>query len=265
MAVVITGASKGLGYALAKKLTAVGHSVYSFSRTDPGDPDIKHIFCDVSDKKSIEEAFRQFFEKETGIEILVNNAGYGISGASECLSEESIKNVFDVNFHGAVQCSQYVIPKMREQGKGKIIFISSAAAVFTIPFQSFYTATKAAMSAFSEGLGMELRPFNIQVGHVILSDTKTEFMKNRKKDHGGTEYYGKRIENSVSLMEKDEHKGYSAEKAAEKIARYIGRRKMKGCIAVGREFKVPMSVLLLINRILPRRWVLGILYRTYGK
>ena len=265
MAIVITGASKGLGYALAKKLTAFGYVVYSFSRTDPGDPEIEHIYCDVSDKKSIEDAFDQFFEKETIIDVLVNNAGYGISGASECLSEEAIKEIFDVNFHGAVQCSQYAIPKMREQGKGKIIFISSAAAVFTIPFQSFYTATKAAMSAFSEGLGMELKPFNIQVGNVILSDTKTEFMKNRRKDNSGSEFYGKRIENSVSVMEKDEHKGYSAEKAAGKIAKYIGKKKMKGCVAVGREFKVPLSVLLFLNRILPRKWILKILYSVYGK
>ena len=265
MAVVITGASKGLGLAIAKKMVSGGHTVYSFSRTAPDDPEIRHIYCDVSDNESIDNAFAEYFKKEDNIDILVNNAGYGISGASELLTEEAIKEVFDVNFHGAVRCSQVAIPRMRSQGHGKIVFISSAAAVFTIPFQTFYTATKAAMSAFSEGLRMELKPFNIQAGHVLLSDTRTEFMKNRRKDHEGEEFYGDRIKNSVSLMEADEHKGISAEKAAAKIVKYMGKKKMKGSVAVGSQFHLPLSFLLFLNKILPRKWVLGLLYKVYGK
>jgi len=265
MAIIITGASKGIGYALAKRLTADGHSVYSFSRTAPEDTRIRHIFCDVSDKLSIENAFREFFDNETRIDILVNNAGIGISGASEYTDEEEIKNIFDVNFHGAVHCAQQAIPKMRGQGGGKIIFISSAAAVFPIPFQSFYTATKSSLSAFGEGLRMELKPFGIQAGTILLCDTRTDFTKNRKKDGTGEEFYGKRIERSVSIMEHDEQNGMSAEKAAMKIAKYLGKKNTKASKAIGSQFKVPLSVLLFLNRMLPRKWVLGILYRVYGK
>ena len=265
MAVIITGASKGIGFALAERLVANGHNVYSFSRTAPPNPQIRHISCDVSNKQSIDAAFQEFFEKETRIDILVNNAGIGISGAAEYADEEEIRNIFDVNFHGAVLCSQQAIRNMRDQKQGKIVFVSSASAIFSIPFQSFYTATKSAISAFSEGLRMELRPFNIQVGSVLVCDTRTEFTANRKKNTAGEEFYGKRIERSVAVMEKDEQNGMSAEKAAEKIAKYLGKKKMKGCKAVGSQFKVPLSVLLFINRILPRKWVVGILYRVYGK
>jgi len=265
MAIVITGASKGIGLALAQKLTADGHNVYSFSRTAPEDPKIKHIVCDVSDRQSIENAFREFFDKETNIEILVNNAGIGISGAAEFADWNDIEKIFDVNFHGAVHCAQQVIPKMREQGGGKIIFISSAAAIFPIPFQSFYTATKSAISAFGEGLRMELRPFNIQSGTILLCDTKTDFTRNRKKDITGEEFYGKRIEHSVSVMEHDEQNGMNADKAAKKIAKYLGKKRTKAYKAIGSQFRVPLSVLLFLNRILPRKWVLGILYRIYGK
>jgi short-subunit dehydrogenase len=246
-------------------LAANGHIVYSFSRTAPPDDWIKHIYCDVSEKRSIESAFEEFFEQESDIDVLVNNAGIGISGASEYANENDIKNIFDVNFHGAVHCSQCVIPKMRSQGHGKIIFVSSATAVFPIPFQSFYTATKSALSAFSEGLRMELRPFNVQVGTILLCDTRTEFTHNRKKDDSGSEFYGKRIEMSVSVMEHDEQKGMSADKAAEKIAKYLENKKIKGYKAVGSQFKVPLIVLLFLNKILPRKWVLGIIYRIYGK
>jgi short-subunit dehydrogenase len=265
MAAVITGASKGIGLALAEELTANGRTVYSFSRSAPPNSQIKHIFCDVSDKQSIENAFKEFFEKETNIEILVNNAGIGISGAAENAKEEDIRNIFDVNFHGAVHCSQQAIPKMREQKDGKIIFISSAAAIFSIPFQSFYTATKSAMSAFAEGLRMELKSFGIQVGTILICDTKTDFTKNRKKDSGGEEFYGKRIERSVSVMEHDEQKGMSAEKAAKKIAKYLNKKRIKVYKAIGSQFKVPLPVLLFLNKILPRKWVLGIIYRIYGK
>jgi short-subunit dehydrogenase len=154
---------------------------------------------------------------------------------------------------------------MRKQKKGKIIFISSAATIFPIPFQSFYTATKSAMSAFSESLSMELRPFNIQTCTILLCDTRTDFTHNRKKDESGEEFYADRIKNSVSVMEKDEQKGMSAEKAAEKIARHLEKKRMKTSKSVGSQFKVPMSILLFMNRILPRKWVLGIIYRVYGK
>ncbi|MDR0335216.1 MAG: SDR family NAD(P)-dependent oxidoreductase [Methanomassiliicoccaceae archaeon] len=265
MAVIITGASKGIGFALAGRMASAGHIVYSFSRTAPADTRIRHIPCDVSDTKSVDDAFREFFEKETDIDILVNNAGIGISGASEYADEDDIKKIFGVNFHGAVRCSQRAVPRMREQGRGKIIFISSAAAVFPIPFQSFYTATKSAVSAFAEGLRMELRPFGIQVGTVLLCDTRTEFTANRKKNVSGEEFYGNRIEHSVSIMENDEQNGMSAERAAERISSYLERKRTRSCKAVGSQFRVPLPVLLFLNRILPRGTVLGILYRIYGK
>jgi short-subunit dehydrogenase len=265
MAVIVTGASKGIGLALAKRLIEGGHCVYSFSRTAPDDPRIEHIFCDVSDPQSVDEAFKEFFGRGSCVDILVNNAGIGISGAAEYASADDIKNIFDVNFHGAVRCSQNVIPKMREQGSGKIVFVSSAGAIFPIPFQTFYTATKSAMSAFGEGLRMELRPFGIQVGTILLCDTRTDFTKNRKKDGRGSEFYGDRVERSVSMMEHDEQNGMSADRAAEKIAKYLEKKRMKVHKAVGSQFRVPLSVLLFLDRMLPRGWVLGLIYRIYGK
>jgi short-subunit dehydrogenase len=265
MAIVITGASKGLGLALAKRLSAGDRTVYSFSRTAPDDPEIRHIYCDVSDPQSVEDAFAEFFGMEEKIDILVNNAGIGISGAAEYAAEEDMKEIFNVNLYGAIRCSQRAIPKMREQGCGKIIFVSSAAAIFPIPFQSFYAATKSAMNTFSEGLRMELKPFGIQVGTLLLCDTRTDFTKNRKKDERGVEFYGDRINGSVSVMEHDEQNGMSADRAAAKIVRYLERKRTKAFKAVGSQFKVPLPLLLFLNRILPRKWVLGIIYRVYGK
>ena len=265
MITVITGASSGIGLALATSLLSKGHVVYSLSRTAPPDSQIRHIYCDVSDRRSVVEAFREFHAKETQADILVNNAGFGISGAAEFADEGEIKRIFDVNFLGAVYCTQCAIPKMREARGGKILFISSAAAVFPIPFQSFYTATKSAISAFCEGLRMELEPFGIQAGTILLCDTKTGFTANRKKDTSGEEHYSTRVERSVSIMEHDEQNGMSADKVAEKIARYLGKKRLKGSKAIGSQFGVPLPIFLLLNRILPRSWVTGILYRIYAK
>ena len=265
MIAVITGASSGIGFALATRLLFEGHTVYSFSRTVPPSSQIRHIYCNVSDRQSVVEAFREFHEKEAHADILVNNAGFGISGAAEFADEGEIKRIFDVNFLGAVYCTQCAIPKMRETRGGKILFISSAAAIFPIPFQSYYTATKSAISAFSEGLRMELKPFDIQVGTILLCDTKTGFTANRKKDVRGEEHYGTRIERSVSIMEHDEQNGMSAVIVAEKVAKYLGKKRLKGCKAIGSQFGVPLPAFLLLNRILPRSWVTGILYRIYAK
>jgi short-subunit dehydrogenase len=265
MTVVITGASKGIGLALAKRMIDNGHIVYSFSRTAPPDPRIEHIFCDVSDKQSIENAFREFFEKELNIDILVNNAGIGISGAAEYADEQDIENIFDVNFYGPVYCSQCVIQKMRSRGHGKIIFVSSATAIFSVPFQSFYAATKSALNAFTESLRMELKPFGIQAGTLLICDTRTDFTQNRKKNESGAEFYGKRMERSLSVMEKDEQNGTSADKVAGKVAKYLEKKRTKVHKAIGSQFGIPLGVLLFLDRILPRKWVLGIIYRIYGK
>jgi len=260
MTVIITGASGGIGLGIAKELVSRGHTVYSFSRTAPSDTTIKHIQCDVTKQESIKAAFKQFFASEERIDLLVNNAGIGISGAAEFASAQDMKEIFDTNFFGAVWCSQQVIPKMREQKRGKIVFISSVGSIFTLPFQTFYSATKTAVNSFAEGLAMELKPFGIQVGTIMPGDISSNFTANRKKDDSGEDIYKNRVKRSVSLMEKDELCGPSAYKAGNIIAKYLTKRKLKIHKVIGFKYKMFCG----LDKVLPRRAIISILSDMYG-
>ena len=109
--------------------------------------------CDVTDSASVLRVFEEILKERGRIDVLVCNAGIGISGAAEFAPEHDYQMQTDVNFNGAVRCAQAAVPAMRRAGRGKIVFISSLAAVFPLPFQGFYSATKAALNAFSDSLG----------------------------------------------------------------------------------------------------------------
>ena len=262
MVAVITGASMGIGKSLAQALCKQGYTVYSFSRSAPNGEQARHIFCDVASEQSVKDAFKEFFSKETQIDLFVNNAGIGISGAIENVKAEDLKRIFDVNFTGAVFCSQIAAKYMRERGAGKIVFVSSVASIFTIPFQSFYSASKMALNALSEGLRMELMPYGVKVGTLLLGDIDTGFTKNNRKEIVGEEPYTKNILNCLDVMQRDEGKGMKPDKVASKIAKYLKRGKLKPCKVFGSGF---YKFVCVLNKILPRSLALKIVYDIYGK
>ena len=135
--VVITGASSGIGLATARFFADAGFKVYGLSRNITEEDKFISLSCDVTNPEQVTETISYIMEKETRIDILINNAGFGISGSVENESPEKIKNLFDVNFHGAVTCTQEVLPIMRSQGGGKILNTCSVAGIAPIPFQSF--------------------------------------------------------------------------------------------------------------------------------
>ena len=260
MVIVITGASKGIGLGIAKSLVDGGHTVYSLSRTAPPDDRIKYIPCDVSIPQSIEAAFSEFFSKESRIDVLVNNAGMGISGPVENASPDDMHKIFDVNFWGSVNCTRAVIAKMREQQGGKILFVSSMGSIFTLAFQTFYSATKNAINSLTEGLIMELKPFGIRVGALLFGDINSQFTQNREKNPGYDPAYGDRVEKSLAVMERDELKGVHSDVIGVKVARYITKKRVKPYKLYGVTYKM----FNFLHRILPRRTILWLLSVIYG-
>lgn len=135
----------------------------------------------MTDEDAVNAAVQQVIQKETKIDAVINCAGFGISGAVEFTSMEQAKAQFDVNFFGTVTVNKAVLPFMRHQGKGHIVNISSVAAVAHIPFQTFYSASKAAVSSYSYALANEVKPYGIHVTVVELGDICTGFTKARQK------------------------------------------------------------------------------------
>lgn len=150
--VIVTGGSFGIGRCTASALKENGCIVYEFSRRNIPMEGVTHLSVDVTNEDAINAAVQQVIQKETKIDAVINCAGFGISGAVEFTSMEQAKAQFDVNFFGTVTVNKAVLPFLRRQGKGHIVNISSVAAVAHIPFQTFYSASKAAVSSYSYAL-----------------------------------------------------------------------------------------------------------------
>ena len=256
---VITGGNSGIGRCAAASLKNAGCTVYDFSRREISANGINHIKTDVTDENCVKASVEQVIEKEGRIDILINCAGFGISGAVEFTETADAKAQFDVNFFGAVNMNKAVIPFMRKEGKGRIVNISSVAAVAHIPFQTYYSASKAALESYTNALANEVRPFGITVTAIQPGDICTEFTGARQKSFDGDDVYEGRISRSVSGMEKDEVKGMSPVIAAEYIAKISLRKNVKPVYAIGAQYKF-LSVLCKVFPCSFRNRVVGMLY-----
>lgn len=257
---VITGGSHGIGLETAKELSKTC-VVYELSRKGESHDGISHVFADVSDENCVSAAIDSVVEKEGKIDILVCCAGFGISGAVEFTDAADAKHQLDVNFFGTVNAVHAVLPHMRKNGNGRIICVSSVAGVIPIPFQTYYSVSKAAINSFVRALGGEVKPYGISICAVMPGDTKTGFTAAREKIHRGDEEYGGRISRSVSGMEKDEMSGGSAASVGKFIAKKALAKKVPAVCTIGFKYKF----FVWFSRILPQRVVTKIVNKMYAK
>ncbi len=256
---IVTGGTSGIGKAAAEALIKNGFTVYEFSRREKGIDGINHLSVDITDENAVRSAVKYVFEKEKRIDLLVNNAGYGISGTIEFTETEAAKRLFDVNFFGAVNVSREVIPIMRKQRCGRIINVSSVAAPIAIPFQAFYSAAKAAINKYTLALANELRPYGVSVCAVQPGDIKTGFTGAREKVIIGDDIYGGRIGRSVAQMEKDERNGMEPETIGNFIANIASKKKIKPIYTVGLSYKL----VCMLTKVLPdslQNYIVGKIY-----
>ena len=232
--VVITGATSGLGKKLKEMFVNDNNIVFSISRTETiSDTSYK---CDISNLTEIEAAFDHIKEKYGKIDILINNAGYGISGATELISDEMTKKLFDVNFFGAINCMRYALPLMNKNSK--IFNISSACAIFPLPYRTLYCASKSGLDMLSQSVAMELNPYGIKVVSICPGDIKTNFSPNRIKTFETNEKYENRIQNATSKIDNREHKRMSVDYAGKKIYKICIKKYPKPRYIIGFKYKL---------------------------
>ena len=257
---VVTGGGSGIGRAVCLRLARAGWRVYDLSRRERPAEGVFHLGCDVTEEDSVASAFEEIGKRETRIDLLVNNAGGGVSGAVEFADVERARALFDLNFFGAVRCVQAALPLLRKSARGRIVNLSSVAASLPIPFQTFYSASKSAINALTMTLANELRPFKIGVTAVLPGDAATGFTDAREKDERGDELYGGRIRKSVSAMERDERGGMSPDAVAKRVCKVACRRRVRPLVGVGGKYRF----FLLLGKILPARFVNRILGALYA-
>lgn len=258
---VITGGTSGIGRETALYLAKNGCSVYELSRRTEGVEGLRHIRADVTDEDSVRRAVEQILQEAGHIDILVNNAGFGISGAVEFTDTEEAQRQFQVNFFGMVRMNRAVIAAMRSRGSGRIVNLSSVAAPVPIPFQAYYSASKAAINSYTMALGNELRPFGITVCAVMPGDIHTGFTAARHKVGQGDEIYAGRISRSVKRMEHDEQTGMDPAKAGTFVGKVALKTGHKPLYTIGFSYKAAV----LLTKILPARalnWLIGKIYAS---
>lgn len=268
--ILLTGGSAGIGLATAQLLMNNGHRVYSASRSGGGEArkaknggEIIPVQMDVNDETAINTVIAKILAENNTLHALISNAGNGIAGAVEDTNTSEAKYQLETNFFGSVKVIRACLPIFRKQGHGKIIAVTSVAAVVPIPFQAFYSAGKAALQLFMEALSMEVKPFGIQCCTILPGDTKTDFTSARKyteaSSHTTSAYY-KRMKKGVQKMEKDEQNGMPPETIAKAIARQVARKTMKSHVVPGWQYKI----ICLFNRVLPNHLRLKLIHLVYS-
>ena len=222
--VLITGASSGIGKSVATYLSKRNFKVYGTSR-NPQKTSVEAfelIQLDVTSEESVKAAIQTVFQKERKIDILINNAGVGITGPIEETPESEIKKAFGTNYFGPLNMIKHMLPVMREQKEGLIINVTSIAGYMGLPYRGIYSATKSALEITAEAYRMEVKQFGIKMTNVAPGDFATNIASGRyhapvTKGSPYEEVYG----NTLKLMNEHVDAGKDPEMMAREIYKII--------------------------------------------
>jgi len=254
---VVTGASAGIGRAIADRLHAEGWSVVGVSRrgTSPGTWQARVM--DVDDDSSVTDGMTSIIAEHGGIDAVVACAGWGLAGPVELTTIAEAKQQVETNFWGAVRTVQAVLPTMRAQGSGRVVLISSIGGILGIPFQAFYSASKFALEGFGEAMAYEVAPFGVHVTLVEPGNVRTEFTESRRlaippdgSDPDGADPYGAATARAVEKMAVDEAAGVPAADVAAVVHRVLAASRPPRRASVG---KLGERVGIVGKRLLPYR------------
>ncbi|MDC3387977.1 SDR family oxidoreductase [Flavobacteriaceae bacterium] len=250
--VLITGGSSGIGKSIAVFLSKKGFIVYGTSRNPEKITEklpFNLISLDVTKQQSIQKAVDTIIVKEGKLDVLINNAGVGITGPIEETPDSEIKKAFQTNVFGPVDLIKSVLPQMRKQNTGLIINITSIAGYMGLPYRGIYSATKGTLELLTEALRMEIKDFNIKMTNVAPGDFATNIASGRYhspilEDSPYKEPYG----NTLKLMDEHVDQGNDPIEMAEVIYKIIHINNPKIHYKVG-AFMQKFSIVL--KRLLP--------------
>ncbi|NNC50691.1 MAG: SDR family oxidoreductase [Flaviramulus sp.] len=262
--VLITGGSSGIGKSIGEYLIEKGFIVYGTSRNPDNYKESKFpiLALDVKDVVSIKATINNVLSKENKLDVLINNAGAGITGPIEEIPENEIKNNFETNFFGPINVIKAVLPQMRKQHSGLIINITSIAGYMGLPYRGVYSASKGALELITESFRIELKDFNVKMTNVAPGDFSTNIAAGRYHaplldDSPYKEPYG----NTLDLMNTHVDDGSNPLIMAKAVYKIINTTNPKTHYKVG-EFLQKFSIVL--KRILPDRVYEKILMKHYN-
>ncbi len=254
--VVITGGTSGIGLELKNLFESNGDTVLTISTRTMDSP--YHYVASVSDEGKLEEVVDKIAKEYGKIDILVANAGFGMSGITELIPTNDIKSLTEVNYYGTLYLIRSAL-KYMDRG-AKIVTVSSAMALFPVPFRSIYGSVKSAVLSLSFSLRMELEPLGISVVSICPGDIKTNFTSNRLKDFQTSDRYGTRLETATEKSDSREDKRIPANVCGKKMFKIINKKRPRPFYIIGGKYKV----LYFLTRITPKSWLLKMTNKLYG-
>lgn len=256
--VLITGASSGIGAATAVLLSREGYSVWGTTRSlarvrelpDELQASVRFVEMDVTDPASVRRGVAEVMRDAGRIDVLVNNAGFGIYGPIEEVPVELVKEEFETNVFGMLRVVQEVVPSMRERRSGLVINVSSLAGKIVVPFQVHYGASKHAVEAFTEGLRQELRPFGVKVVAIEPAYINTNFNNATRFGSRPDSPYTPWLEESWRVIDRKLRESPPPSLVARKILRVIENPNPPGRVVCG---SFSYTILPFLARFIPDR------------
>ena len=262
--IFISGASSGIGLAVARSLVAQGHEVWGTSRNlerIPKMPRLHAVRLDLTDRVSIDEAFNAALAEAGYFDVLINNAGAGHFDPAELVPMETIESQFQILVFGQIQLMQLALHHMQTRGEGLIINVTSLASRLPVPFMAAYNASKAAMASFTMTTQLELANSRVHVVDLQPADISTEFNQSVIKTTK-TDRYDTKIAKAWETADRNMKKAPGPDLVAQHVLKLINSMRPPPRITVGDLFQSKIGP--LIFRFLPQRVRIWGLKRYYG-
>jgi short-subunit dehydrogenase len=264
--IFLTGASSGIGLAIAKSLAARGDEVWGTSRDldhIPQLPQLHPVRLDLSDPRSINDSFNAALAEAGHFDVVINNAGSGHFGPAENLSDEAIANQFQILVFGHLQLMKLAIPAMRSHGHGLIINVTSLASRLPVPFMAAYNAAKAAMAAFTMSIQIELPDSRVRIVDLQPGDICTAFNNAVVKSSQCDPRYEAKLAKTWEAVDRNMKAAPRPDLVAEHILKVIDATNPLPRVTVGDTFQTKVAP--LIFRFLPQRVRIWGLKKYYGR
>lgn len=257
---VVTGASSGIGYAIAEALIRAGHTVYGLARRRDRMAGLADLgghprSVDITDEAAADRVIEEILAEHERIDVLVNNAGVGLYGAVEDVNTDDVRRVFEVNVFAAARLTRLVLPGMRRNGSGRIVMISSIGGVISLPLGGWYHATKHALEGLTDCLRIEVAPFGVRVILIEPGLVKSEFQDDtpdqlRRYSTGGSyEKLAAKMADRIAGSESGTGRFSEPAVVADAVLKAIDAERPRARYSVGFLAKP----LLIMERILPTR------------
>lgn len=264
--VLLTGGSSGIGAATARLLVQAGMKVYAGSRRGTVETPMEGLVpvkLDVNDAAGTEAVVADILAREGRLDAVICNAGNGIYGPIEGTLEEEARSQFETTFFGSLKTVEACLPVFRKQGFGRVVTVASVMSILPLPYQSFYSAAKAALLSLTESLAMELAPFGVQCCCILPGDVATGFTGSRKVNAAAQEAdspYMVRMKRNLAKIEADERGGMDPVVIGKAILRQLRRRRMRIRVIP----RLDYGLVGFLVRIVPAAWRLKIVNSLYN-